>query len=176
MERVTGGNAKVKAVFAEAGLKREANPGVQVAWDMGDPLAQSLVLRAYLAANDELADDVRAAKVTQFVLARGPGRLSPASASLERILPKTVASEIEAEAQKQMATAAATGDDPTYWPAYSRTANGLAVSLLGTRALFQTDVRSWLEVDMNLCIFGQKIKDQPDWVLLSPLHVWLEPN
>jgi hypothetical protein len=109
--------------------------------------------------------------VTQFVLARGPGRLSPASASLEDILPKTVAAEIEAEAQKQRETAAATGDDPTYWPAHSRTANGLAVSLLGTRALIQTDVRSWLEVDMKLCIFGQKIKDRPDWVLLSPLHV-----
>src|SRR5829696_4285178 len=62
MERATGGDATVDAVFVKAGFKGEASSGVDVAWDMGDPLAQSLVLRAYVAANDEPADDVRAAK------------------------------------------------------------------------------------------------------------------
>jgi hypothetical protein len=176
MARATGGDATVDAVFVKAGFKGEASSSVDVAWDMGDPLAQSLVLRAYVAANDELADDVRAAQVNQFVLAQGPGNLLPPSASLENVLPATAASEIEAEGQKQRERATEAGDDPTYWPAYSTTANGLAVSLLGIDSLKRRDVRSWLDVDMTLCIFGQKIKDQPDWVLLQPLHVWLEPK
>lgn len=83
--------------------------------------------------------------------------------------------EIEAERERQTAIATEDDHNPNYWPAYAHTANGVAVSLLGVGSLFGTDVRSWLDVDMTYCIFGQKIKDWPTWVLLSPLHVWLEP-
>jgi hypothetical protein len=44
----------VKALFFEAGLKGGLGGGKEIAWDFADPLAQVVVLRAYLATVGDL--------------------------------------------------------------------------------------------------------------------------
>jgi hypothetical protein len=118
---------KVKAVFVKAGIQGEKGSNVEVAWDLADPFAQSLVLRAYLAASGELTDDIRAAQVTHFVLARGPGRLSATSpASLSDGLPSSVVGEIESERGKLLDIAVEDDPVPRCWPVYAQTSKGVA--------------------------------------------------
>jgi hypothetical protein len=174
-------NASMKAVFVNAGVQGGGSEGTEIAYDLGDPLAQVLVLRAYLASKGELAADARSTPVTDFALARGSGGLiQPHDVEdgliwEERGIASDVAGEIAAEQHRQAAISTAEDPYPLYWVAYAKTDRGLVVSLLGGASLFGTDVRSWLGVDMTYCIFGQKIRDWNEWTLLQPLHVWLEP-
>jgi hypothetical protein len=174
-------HANVTAVFAEAGVELGRGGGGEVAWDLGDPLAQALVLRAHLATVGELHTDARSAPATDFALARGHGGLvqpsDVAASPIWRehgILPGVV-TEIAAEQRRQAAIGVGADPHPLYWAAFAGTDRGLVVSLLGDASLIGTDVRSWLGVNMTYCIFGQKIRDWQSWTLLSPLHVWVEP-
>jgi hypothetical protein len=174
-------NAQVKAVFVEAGIQGGRGRGAGIAYDLGDPLAQALVLRAYLATVGELHDDARLAPMTDFVLARGRGGLVPPLHVADSpvwheagIAPDVVA-EIAAEQQRQAAIGTGADPEPLYWAAYANTDRGLVVSLLGDASLIGTDVRSYSVLEMTYCIFGQKIRDWQSWTLLSPVHVWVEP-
>src|SRR5262245_7114198 len=64
VERSGEVSASVKALFVEAGIQRGRGAGTEIAFDLADPLAQALVLRAYLATVSELHTDARAAPVT----------------------------------------------------------------------------------------------------------------
>jgi hypothetical protein len=181
VEKSGKANAKVNTIFAEAGIERGHGGRAEIAWDLGDPLAKVLVLRAYLATVGELHTDARSAPMTDFVLARGRGGLvypdDVASSPLWREggTSPGVVTEIAAEQQRQAAIGTAADPKYLYWPAYANTDRGLVVSLLGNASLISTDVRSYLGQDMTYCIFGQKIRDWQSWTLLSPLHVWVEP-
>lgn len=182
IEKSAGVNATVKALFFEAGIQGDLGDASEIQWDVTDPLAQALILRAYLASAGELHSDARSAPVTDFVLVRGQGGLvSPYGDTRsvledEKGISPEVAAEIAAE-QEWQASIGTTGTESKhrYWPAYARTDGGLVVSLLGQNSLIQTDVRSYMGVEMTYCIFGQKIRDWNSWTLLSPLHVWVEP-
>jgi hypothetical protein len=180
-ERTVGGDAKVRALFVEAGVQGAGVTGADVGYDLGDPLAQALVLRAYLANSGELRINTRAAPVTDFTLARGDGDLISPQDVLDNSswkrhgVPAEVVAEIAAEQHRQSVIATSEDPYPLYWVTYVRSESGLAVSLLGAASLFGSDVRSWMGVDMTYCIFGQKIRDWPSWSLVSPLHVWIEP-
>jgi hypothetical protein len=181
IEKSGEANASVKTLFLEAGIQRGRGGGAEVEWDLADPLAQVLVLRAYLATVGELHADARSAPVTDFVLARGPGGLVPPGGGDDDVVwqesgvsPDVVA-EITAEQRRQAAIGVGPDPEPLYWPAYANTTGGLVVSLLRDASLIGTDVRSYSGVDMTYCIFGQKIRDWESWTLLSPLHVWVEP-
>jgi hypothetical protein len=175
-------NAKVKAVFVEAGVQGGRGRGAEIAYDVGDPLAQALVLRAYLAEVGELHDDARLAPMTDFVLARGRGGLvqpihvADSPVWHEAGIAPDVVTEIAAEQHRQAAIGTGADPEPLYWAAYANTDRGLVVSLLGDASLIGTDVRSYSGLDMTYCIFGQKIRDWQSWTLLSPLHVWVEPS
>jgi hypothetical protein len=174
-------NASVKALFLEAGVKRGREGNVEIDWDLADPLAQVLVLRAYLATVGELHTDARSAPVTDFVLARGLGGLVQPQHVADSPLwhdggvSPGVVTEIADEQRRQASIGTSADPEPLYWAAYANTDRGLAVSLLGDASLIGTDVRSYLGIDMTYCIFGQKIRDWQSWTLLSPLHVWVEP-
>lgn len=75
VEKTGQANATVKALFFEAGMSGGGGGGAEITYDLVDPLAQALVLRAYLATVGELRTDARAAPVTDFTLARGRGGL-----------------------------------------------------------------------------------------------------
>jgi hypothetical protein len=174
-------NAKVSAVFLDAGIELGGGGQTEVAWDLADPLAQVLVLRAYLATAGELHTDPRSTPMTDFVLARGRGGLVPPhdvgsspTWSASGVSAGAVA-EIAAEQHRQAAMGTSADPAPLYWAAYANTDTALAVSLLGDMSLVGTDVRSYSGLDMTYCIFGQKIRDWDSWTLLSPLHVWVEP-
>jgi hypothetical protein len=181
VEKSGEANASVKALFLEAGIQRGRGGGAEIEWDLADPLAQVLVLRAYLATVGELHTDARSAPVTDFVLARGRGGLVQplhvADSPLwhEGGISPGVVTEIAAEQRRQAAIGTGPDPEPLYWPAFANTDRGLVVSLLGDASLIGTDVRSYLGLDMTYCIFGQKIRDWQSWTLLSPLHVWVEP-
>jgi hypothetical protein len=181
IEKSGEANASVKALFLEAGIKGGRGGGVEIEWDVADPLAQVLVLRAYLATVGELLTDARSAHATDFVLARGRGGLVQplhvADSPLwhERGILPGVVTEIAAEQESQAAIGTSADPQPLYWAAFADTDRGLVVSLLGDASLIGTDVRSYLGLDMTYCIFGQKIRNWQSWTLLSPLHVWVEP-
>jgi hypothetical protein len=182
IDKSAGANATVKALFVEAGIQGSHGDASEIQWDVTDPLAQALILRAYLATAGELHSDARSAPVTDFVLVRGPGGLvlpfddTRSVLENEKGISPDVAAEIAAE-QEWQATIGITGTDPKhrYWPAYANTDGGLVVSLLGQNSLIQTEVRSYIGVDLTYCMFGQKIRDWNSWTLLAPLHVWVEP-
>lgn len=155
----------MKALFLEAGIKGGRGGGAEIAWDLTDPLAQALVLRAYLATAGELHTDARSAPMTDFVVARGRGGLvqphcvaDPSVWQAVGISPDVVA-EIADEQQRQAAIETGPDPEPMYWAAYTNTDRGLVVSLLRAGALVRTDVRSYFGLDMTCCIFGQKIRD-----------------
>jgi hypothetical protein len=181
VEKSGKANAKVNAIFLEAGIELGRGGGAEIAWDLADPLAQVLVLRAYLATVGELHAAARSAPMTDFVLARGRGGLVPpvdvAESPLwhEAGISPGVVAEIAAEQRRQAAIGTSAHPEPLYWAAYANTDRGLVVSLLGDASLIGTDVRSYSGLDMTYCIFGQKIRDWTSWTLLSPLHVWVEP-
>jgi hypothetical protein len=181
VEKSGAANASVSALFFEAGIQGGLGGSEEVAWDLHDPLAQALVLRACLATVGELHTDARSAPVTDFVLARGRGGLvqphDVADSPLwhERGISPDVVAEIAAEQRRQAGVDTGEGYAPLYWAAYANTDRGLVVSLLGVASLIGTDVRSYLGLDMTCCIFGQKLRDWQSWALLSPLHVWVEP-
>jgi len=181
VERSSGANASAAALFLQAGIQRSRGGATEIAYDLADPLAQVLVLRAYLATVGELHTDARSAPVTDFVLARGRGGLIRPHEAADSLLwqeggiSPDVVTEIAAEQARQAAIGTGDHPEPLYWPTYTNTARGLVVSLLGRASLVGTDVRSWLGIEMTYCIFGQKIRDWPSWTLLSPLHVWVEP-
>src|SRR6266516_5264112 len=54
VEKSGEANASVKALFFEAGFKGGLGAGKEIAYDLVDPLAQVLILRAYLATVGEL--------------------------------------------------------------------------------------------------------------------------
>jgi len=181
VERSGEANAAVKALFLEAGIKGGRSGGAEIAWDLADPLAQVLVLRAYLATVGELHTDARLAPVTDFVLARGQGGLiQPHHVGDSPLwhqggVSPGVVTEIAAEQHRQAAIGTGADPEPLYWACYANMDRGLVVSLLGDASLIGTDVRSYSGLDMTYCIFGQKIRDWQSWTLLSPLHVWVEP-
>jgi hypothetical protein len=181
VEKSGEANASVKALFLEAGIKGGRGGGAEIAWDLTDPLAQVLVLRAYLATVGELHTDARSAPMTDFVLARGRGGLVQPRHVADRSvwqaagISPDVMTEIADEQQRQAAIETGPDPEPLYWAAYANTDRGLVVSLLRAGALIRTDVRSYFGLDMTCCIFGQKIRDWQSWTLLSPLHVWVEP-
>lgn len=181
VEKSGEASAAVKALFFEAGFKGGIGGAKEIQWDLGDPLAQVLVLRAYLATTGDLETDARSAPVTDFVMARGQGGLVQphlvAASPLwhqSRVSPEVVG-EILAEQQRQAAIGTTADPKPLYWPAFANSDRGLVVSLLGEASLIDTDVRSYTGLDMTYCIFGQKLRDWHSWTLLSPLHVWVEP-
>lgn len=181
VEKSGEADAKIKALFLEAGVKGGRGGGVEVEWNLADPLAQALVLRAYLATVGELHTDARSAPVTDFVLARGRGALIRPSDVADSALwdanevSPDVVTEIAAEQRRQASLGTGADPEPLYWAAYASTDRGLVVSLLGEASLIGTDIRSYLGTPMTYCIFGQKIRDWESWTLLSPLHVWVEP-
>jgi hypothetical protein len=181
VERSGKVDAKVSAVFLDAGIELGRGGHAEIAWDLADPLAQVLVLRAYLATVGELHTDARSAPMTDFVLARGPGRLvRPLDVDNSQLwheggMSPGVVTEIAAEQQRQAAIGTSADPAPLYWAASANTDRGLVVSLLGDASVIGTDVRSYSGLDMTYCIFGQKIRDWDTWTLLSPLHVWVEP-
>jgi hypothetical protein len=151
VEKSAEANATVKALFFEAGIQGNRGNSAEIQWDVTDPLAQALIIRAYLATAGELHSDARSAPVTDFVLVRGPGGLVPPFADTrsalenKRGISPDVATEIAAE-QESQAAIGTTGADPKhrYWPAYANTDGGLVVSLLGQKSLIETDVRSYM--------------------------------
>jgi hypothetical protein len=173
--------ASVKPLFFEAGFKGGLGRSAEVQWDLGDRLAQVLILRAYLATAGELHTDARWAPVTDFVLARGqggivqPDHVADSPLWQESGISPDVVAEIVAEQHRQADIRTTADPEPLYWAAYANTDRGLVVSLLGDASLFGSDVRSYTGLDMTYCIFGQKIRDWQSWTLLSPLHVWVEP-
>ena len=174
-------NAEVQAVFVKAGVKRGRGGGEGITYDLADPLAQVLVLRACLASVGELHTEARSAPATDFVLARGPGGLvqphhiadSPLWSS--RGVAPEVVTEIADEQRRQAALGTGPHPEPLYWAAFAATDGDLVVSLLGDASVIGTDVRSWLGVEMTYCIFGQKISNWESWTLVQPLHMWVEP-
>ncbi|HEY3089760.1 MAG TPA: hypothetical protein VGJ59_17050 [Jatrophihabitantaceae bacterium] len=181
VEKSVEPNAKVKTVFLEAGVNVGRGTGAEIAYDLAKPLAQALVLRAYLATVGELQTDARSAPVTDFVLARGRGALiqpndvADSPQWQEGGISPEVAAEIETEQRRQAKHGTGADPEPLYWATYANTDRGLVVSLLGDASLIGTDARSWSGVEMTYCIFGQKIRDWQLWTLLQPLHVWVEP-
>jgi len=187
VEKSGKANAKVNAIFLEAGIELGRGGRAEIAWDLGDPLAKVLVLRAYLATVGELHTDARSAPMTDFVLARGRGGLvhpddvASSPAWHEGGISPGVVAEIAAEQRRQAAIGTnryfrpSADTAPLYWAVYANTDRGLVASLLGDASLIGTDVRSYSGLDMTYCIFGQKIRDWQSWTLLSPLHVWVEP-
>ena len=181
VEKSGEASASVKALFLQAGFKGGRGGGAEIAWDLADPLAQVLVLRAYLATAGDLHADARSAPVTDFVLARGRGGLVQPHAVADSPLwhdggiSPGVVTEIAAEQHTQAAMGTGADPEPLYWAAYANTERGLVVSLLGDASLIGTDVPSYTGLDMTYCIFGQKIRDWQSWTLLSALHVWVEP-
>jgi hypothetical protein len=181
VERTGEADASVKALFFEAGFKGGLAGGKEVQWDLADPLAQVLVLRAYLTTAGDLHTNARSAPMTDFVLARGQGGLvvpthvTDSPLWHESGVSPDVVAEIAAEQERQARIGTTADPLPLYWAAYSNTEEGLVVSLLGDASLIGTDVRSYSGLDMTYCIFGQKIRDWQSWTLLSPLHVWVEP-
>jgi hypothetical protein len=181
VEKSGKANANVSAIFLDAGIELGRGGRAEIAFDLADPLAQVLVLRAYLATVGELHTDARSAPVTDFVLARGRGGLvvplDVANSPLwdEGGISPGVVTEIAAEQHRQAAIGTSADPEPLYWATYANTDRGLVVSLLGDASLVGTDVRSYSGLDMTYCIFGQKIRDWQSWTLLSPLHVWVEP-
>jgi hypothetical protein len=137
VERSGEANASVKALFFQAGIEGGRGGGAEIAWDLDDALAQALVLRAYLTTAGELHTDARSAPVTDFVLARGQGRLVQphglADSPLwheDGISPEAV-TEIAAEQRRQAAIGTGAGPEPLHWATYANTDRGLVVSLLG---------------------------------------------
>jgi hypothetical protein len=181
VEKSGEASAAVNVLFFQAGIQGGLGGDKEVDWDLTDPLAQVLVLRAYLATMGELHTDARSAPVTDFVLARGQGGLVKprhvANSPLwqESGIPPDVVTEIAAEQRRQARIGAPDDYEPVYWAGYANTDRGLVVSLLGEASLIGTDVRSYSGHDMTYCIFGQKIRDWESWTALSPLHVWVEP-
>lgn len=181
VERSGEADLSVTALFFEAGIRGGRGGGTEIAWDLADPLAQVLVLRAYLATVGELHTDARSAPVTDFVLARGrggivqPTQIADSHLWHERGISPGVVTEIAAEQRRQASIGTGADPEPLYWAAYANTDRELVVSLLGDASLIGTDVRSYSGLDMTYCIFGQKIRDWQSWTLLSPLHVWVEP-
>ena len=181
IEKSGKANAKINAVIADAGVEIGRGGNREIAWDLGDPLAKALVLRACLATVGELHTDARTAPVTDFVLARGQGGLvypndvADSSRWTEAGITADMGDEIATEQGRQAAIGTSSDPQPLYWATYANTARGLVVSLLGDASLIGTDVRSYSGLDMTYCIFGQKIRDWQSWTLLSPLHVWVEP-
>ena len=179
--RSAGANAKVKAVFAEAGVDVSGESGQVVTYDVADPLAQVLILRANLDADKALHRDPVEASVTDFVLARGSGGLiTPAELRAgtvgpgAEVIPPEAAEELLAEHRSQVAISTEEDTNPTYWGGYVATQHGLAVSLLGAASIVGTEVRTWKGREMTYCIFGTKVSDWSTWTLVSPLHVWIE--
>jgi hypothetical protein len=181
IERSGDANAEVQAIFVKAGVKRGRGSGEEVTYDLADPLAQVLVLRACLATAGELRTDVRSAPATDFVLARGAGGLVQPNKVAEspiwssRGVPPEVVAEIADEQHRQAALGTGPDPEPLYWAALAASDYGLVVSLLGDASLIGTDVRSWSGVEMSYCIFGQKMRNWDSWTLVQPLHIWVEP-
>jgi hypothetical protein len=173
--------ASVKPLFFEAGFKGGLGRTAEVQWDLGDRLAQVLVLRAYLATVGELHTDARLAPLTDFVLSRGQGGIvrpeHVADSPLwdESGISPNVVAEITAEQHRQTGYGTTADPEPLYWAAYANTDRGLVVSLLGDASLRGYDLRTYTGLDMKYCIFGQKVRDWQSWTLLSSLHVWVEP-
>jgi hypothetical protein len=180
-EKTGGANVSVQALFLKAGIQGGGGGDKEIVWDLDVLLARALVLRAYLSTVGELDTDARSAGVTDFVLARGPGRLlEPFDVAHNPLwneygISPDVVTEIADEQQRQASVGTGGGPKHEYWPAFANTDRGLVVSLLGHGSLIETDVRAYLGRDMTYCIFGQKISDWQSWTLLSPLHVWVEP-
>lgn len=174
-------NAAVKAVFAQAGIKRGGGKDGEIAWDLTNSIAQVLVLRAYLATAGDLDTDAHSAGVTDWVLARGQGGIiKPLDVADSPLWDKVgispdVVTEIAVEQQRQAAMENSADSVPLHWATYANTDQGLVVSLLKDASVVKDDMQSYAGVPMTYCIFGQKIRDWPAWALLSPLHVWIEP-
>jgi len=181
VEKSGEASASVDTLFVKAGFKGGLGGSKEIQWDLSDSLAQALVLRACLATVGDLATDARLAPVTDFVLARGPGGIvEPLEVADSSLWPKSAISpdsiaEIAAEQRRQAKIGTTADPEPSYWAAYADTDRGLAVSLLGDASVIRGDARTYRDVKMNYCIFGQKVRDWQSWTLISPIHIWVEP-
>jgi hypothetical protein len=145
--------ASVKPLFFEAGFRGGLGRSVEVQWDLGDRLAQALILRAYLTTAGELDTHARSAPVTDFVLARGRGRIVQAEHVADSPLwqesgiSPDVVTEIAAEQHRQAEYRTTADPQPLYWATYANTDGGLVVSLLGDASVNGSDVRNWGGLD-----------------------------
>lgn len=167
----------------ELGGERGGSSGTSVEYNLrNDILAQALVLRAYLANNKLLTGDSRRAQIFSYVLARGPGGVRYIDHTTGRPggiigqLPAEVGSEVLAEYERRIRIERADDRNPAYWPAISSTPTGRVIAFLGENELNQSNAVNYFDLPVTCCIFGTKIRDWPDWTMVSPLHVWLEPT
>ena len=177
-------SAGFQAVVVSAGIEGVGVDAAEVRYDMADPQAQALVLRACLQGLAVLDDDPRAATVADFAVARGPGGIIPgfevdqldsrgwadSDVSLE------VRTEIVQAREEQVRWATASEPAPSYWVCYIHTPRGLVISLLSERSIIGTEVRQYSHAPMSYCVFGHKVQNFESWTLMAPLHVWGEPE
>ena len=183
-ERTGTTSGGFQAVVASAGIQTASLGANEVRYDMADPQAQALVLRACLQELQVLDEDPREATVADFALARGHGGLIPgfevdqldSRGWAESGIPRDVGSEIVKAREEHVRWATASDPAPFYWVGYVRTAKGLIISLLGDGSIIGTEARQYAHADMSYCIFGHKVQNFESWTLMAPLHVWGEPK
>jgi hypothetical protein len=180
-ERTRGGGAELTALFAKASGQMETKGGTAVEYDLDQPLAQALVLRAYLAAIELLRTDVRSAPGMSYVLARGPGGIAYPdrddkwAASIAAWVPADVRDEVLTEHERRLGIRRTDDSHPEYWPSFARTSSGIVVAFLGGREMNHSNATSWIGTGVTCCIFGAKVKDWAHWTLVTPYHAWFEP-
>ena len=175
---------ELKYILISATGSSESSHGSAVRFDMSKPLAQALVLRAGLAADNRLATDVRAAPDMSLVLARGPGGVGDhlqVNETALRLEPRPPPTDVEQEILAEHARRAALfrPEDPSgvhYWPAVAQTRQGWVAAFLGGDQLKSTNFANWGDTPVTCAIFGRKLRDFDNWTLLEPFHVWLEPD
>lgn len=180
---------EVNAVLAKAKTNFETSHGVQLKVDIKDPLAHALVLREFLTQKGSLSDNPRFAREQQPLLARGHGAVldpDPHAGGLdeiwrpglEQLLPPEVATDVIRYHALRVGVHRDDDSHPEYRPAVSLTPKGPVVALLGGREFLWNEWGPY-SVDMPpaICsIFGTKLRNYEGWTLVSPLHVWREPD
>jgi hypothetical protein len=168
----------VTAMFSKAGLPKDKEK-VVLQSDLGDPFAKALVLRAALAASGRLKTDIRAARPEDFVLARGPGRItyldrnSQNAMHLRAYVSEEVAEEVLAEHARRLRIRRTDDNHPEYYPVIAQTPTGIAVALCGRAELNHSNASGWIG-EAECRIFGIKICDWARWTLLTPIHAWYQ--
>jgi hypothetical protein len=162
-------------------VSREAGGETSVEYDLTDPLAKALLLRAFLADKGWLKTDLKAAEEMSFVLARGPGGVTYPNRDeryklhIAAWVPADVADELLAEHARRLGIHRGDDSNPEYYPSFVQNSAGIAVALLGGNEMNHTDAVNWIDRRVTCCIFGTKLQDWPNWTLISPFHVWYEP-
>jgi hypothetical protein len=177
------GGADFKIVNFKLGAGGSIEGGATVNFDMKQPLAQALVLRAFLQSERLLwTNDVQKAPTQALVMVWGEGAISfPARnvvAGIPAWVPSGVAEEVLSVYEKRLGLR----PDPTdpvvqYFLVFANTAaNGIVVSFAGYAELDHGE-RAYVQgrtASGNANIFGRMSESYPEWTLIEPLHIWFQ--